>query len=161
MMREIRGLSLTRPWPFAFHHGKRIENRSWRPPGRLIDCYIALHAAKSWDEDDREFIAKALNLSVPDNQSSPHSQIFAVCRWRGVVILPTPTTKEDGLIATGRQTPDEQDKWFFGPYGWLLEDYVELPEPVECKGAQGLWNLPEDVKVIVREQYQKAERKVA
>jgi hypothetical protein len=156
MKGEIRGLSLTRPWPFAFHHGKRIENRSWRPSGRLIDCYIALHAAKSWSEDDREFIQEALRLPVPDRKASPDSQIFAVARWRGGIVLSTPLTNESGLRPTGSILPPEQDKWFFGPYGWLFEDYVELPEPVQCIGARGLWILPEDVKALVREKYQKA-----
>ena len=74
----IRGLSLTRPWPFAFVNGpeplqKRVENRSWKPPQFIIGNYLALHAAKSWAEDGREFIADVLGMDVPDNSNSPHS----------------------------------------------------------------------------------------
>lgn len=151
----IRGLSLTRPWPFAFKHGKRVENRSWRPSEKLIGCYIALHSAKSWSEDDREFIADKTGLYVPNRQECAHSVIFAVCRWRGVIILPTPETSEPGLYATGKEMPEDQSKWFFGPYGWLLSEYVELAEPIPCVGTTGLWTFDAkpDVLAAVRAGY--------
>ena len=151
---QIRGLSLTRPWPFAFHHGKRVENRSWRPPGKLVGCYIALHAAKSFSEEDREFIAMVTGLDVPPKSDCPHSEIFAVARWNGVIILPEPETDEEGLIPTGQGLADNQSQWFFGPYGWLLEEYVQLPEPVKATGARGLWDIKPDVLVEVRKQFQ-------
>jgi hypothetical protein len=133
--RKILGLSLTRPWPFAFTHGpelarKRVENRSWPPPPFMVGQYLALHAAQSWSEDDREWIEWATGLTVPGKADSPHSQIFAVCRLAGFV------TDADDV----RLVPDQR-KWFFGPYGWLLDEFVELVEPVPCKGAQKLWNF--------------------
>lgn len=135
----IRGLSITRPWPFAFVNGpealqKRVENRSWRPPivARRESCYVALHAAQSWDEGDREFIQELLGIPVPGNKESPHSQIFAVCRLNGWV-----TTADDARLTDG------QRRWFFGEYGWLIRDFVKLVEPVPCKGSQGLWTFDE------------------
>jgi hypothetical protein len=86
-MAMIRGLSLTRPWPFAFGQvpvPKRVENRGWKPKD-WVGHYIALHAAKSWDEEDREFIAEKTGLHVPSDKEPPHSQIFAVCRYFGCV----------------------------------------------------------------------------
>ena len=150
----IRGLSLTRPWPFAFKHGKRVENRSWRPSGTLKGCWIALHAAKSWSEDDREYITNATGLYVPTKKECPDSQIFALARWDGEIILPTPETEEPDLIPGGWPLPEDQEKWFFGPFGWLLKDYFELPEPVGCDGALSLWKLPTPVLDEVRRQYQ-------
>ncbi len=155
-MNLIRGLSLTRPWPFAFKHGKRVENRSWRPGGNLIGCYIALHAAQSFSEDDREFISVVTGLDVPKKADCPHSQIFAIARWNGVIILPDPKTSEENLFPTGVKLGEDQQQWFFGPYGWMLEDYVELPTPVECVGARSLWNLKPEVLSAVREQYRLA-----
>lgn len=157
-MSQIYGLSLSRPWPFAFKHGKRVENRSWRPAGRYKGAYIALHAAKSYDSEGRDYIAEATGLDVPTNKECPHSVIFAVCRWNGVIILPTPETHERGLIDTGTELASDQEKWFFGPYGWLLENYVELPEPVPCVGARGLWGFGDKPYELaaVREQWQRA-----
>lgn len=83
-------------------------------------------------------------LVVPSKSDCPHSEIFAVARWNGLIILPA-----------GQGLADGQNQWFFGPYGWLLEEYVELPEPVKATGAQGLWNLKPDVLAAVREQYRK------
>lgn len=149
-MTEIRGLSLTRPWPFAFIRGpvqmqKRVENRDWKPPASLIGCRLALHSAKSWDESARGFIGEVLGATVPDRKAYPHSRIFAVCTLTGYV------TSE-----TAASLRREQQGWYFGPYGWLLSDLVELAESVECKGALGLWRLPTNVLVEVREQYQRA-----
>lgn len=135
-MKTIRGLSLTRPWPFAFLHAgaetepKLIENRSWPPPPFIVGGYLALHAAKSWDEGDREWIEHMTGLSVPRNRDSPHSQIFAVCRVAGYA--------ENSLDV---RVPVNQRMWFFGPYGWLLDEFVELVEPVPCVGAQKLWTF--------------------
>jgi hypothetical protein len=134
---EIRGLSLTRPWPFSFVNGpalsqKRTENRSWPPPKHLIGHFIALHAAQSWDEADREWIASTMGVYVPSNRESPHSQIFAVCMLAGFI-----EHDQDFRLS------EFQRKWFFGPYGWLLdtETFVALKNPVPCKGGQGLWTF--------------------
>lgn len=140
----IRGLSLTRPWPFAFVNGpepeqKRVENRSWRPPAHLIGCYLALHAAKSWDEGGRYFISRALGVQVPGNAENPHSQIFAVCRLSDYVM-----TEDDARLSP------EQRKWFLGPFVFLLTDFVKLVEPVPCIGAQGLWTFDQRQDELVQ-----------
>jgi hypothetical protein len=148
-MKIIRGLSLTRPWPFAFvaksdHvEPKRVENRSWPPPF-IVGHYLALHAAQGFSEADREFIADATGLYVPDRRESPHSEIFAVCRVEGCV-----TTITDDRMPAG------QRPWFFGAFGWFLTDFVKLVEPVKCKGGQRLWLLESRPGVLaaVRESY--------
>ena len=131
----VRGLSLTRPWPWAFVNGprpKRIENRSWKPPRSIMATHhIALHAAKSWDEDDRKFIEDATGIHVPPRDEHLHSAIFAVCR--------IPTYVDGSNAAT--MLEESQMFWFFGPYGWIVEDFVPLVAPVACKGAQGLWGF--------------------
>lgn len=125
-LQYIRGLSLTRPWPWAFVNGpvlKRIENRSWNcPAGIQRRLQIALHAAKSWDEQDREFISKVTGLDCPPKSDHPDSVIFAVCR------VERTATQLLGVL------PAEQRVWFFGPYGWILSHFVKLVEPVSCKG---------------------------
>jgi len=137
-MSTIRGLSLTRPWPWAFVNStpdvqpKRIENRSWPPPRFIIGNYIALHAAKSWSEDDRDWLAHMTGLTIPRKFNSPHSEIFAVCRVVGFV-----TSSFDERVSV------DQRMWFFGEFGWLLEEFVELVEPVPCTGGLGLWKFDE------------------
>lgn len=131
---KVRGLSLTRPWPWAFVNGpfpKRIENRSWKPPHSIISTHhIALHAAQSWDEHDRDVIEFITGIYVPPKSEHLHSAIFAVCRISDVV-----EEDETRIIDPGQQ------RWFFGPNGWIVEDFVALIAPVACKGAQGLWGF--------------------
>jgi hypothetical protein len=143
---EIRGLTLTRPWPFAISEGgKRIENRDWAPPKSLIGHYLALHSGKGWSEEDREWIANLTGLYVPNREESPYSVIFAVCMLGGYII-----TDRDHRFKEG------QRKWFFGPYGWLLEDMVLLKTPVPCRGMQKLWMIPPEVLEQLREEYKKS-----
>lgn len=135
LLPHVRGLSLTRPWPWAFLNGpfpKRIENRSWKPSHSVMAIYhVALHAAKSWDEDDREFIEDATGIAVPPRDQHVHSAIFAVCR------IPRYVDENDAYTTL----EEAQQFWFFGPFGWVISDFVSLIAPVPCKGALGLWSF--------------------
>lgn len=37
------------------------------------------------------------------------------------------------------------DKWFFGPIGWVLEDVQKLEEPIPCRGMLDLWDVPQEI----------------
>lgn len=39
-----------------------------------------------------------------------------------------------------------------GPTAWVLRDVRRLPEPVPCRGMQGLWGVPPDVAAAVMRQ---------
>jgi hypothetical protein len=39
-----------------------------------------------------------------------------------------------------------------GVWHWMIANPQPLPEPVPCKGALGLWRLPEDIEKAVRAQ---------
>lgn len=47
---------------------------------------------------------------------------------------------------------DEQERWFFGPIGYVLRDVIALPIPVPLRGWQGFWKLPHDVTAQIEEQ---------
>lgn len=32
------------------------------------------------------------------------------------------------------------------PYGFVLSKIVKLPDPIPCKGAQGLWSVPLEIE---------------
>jgi hypothetical protein len=36
--------------------------------------------------------------------------------------------------------------WFFGDYGFVLKDPIALPEPIECKGALGFWDVSSEME---------------
>lgn len=44
-----------------------------------------------------------------------------------------------------------------GPYCLVFENIRRFREPIPCKGAQGLWNLPAEMQERVKEQLENAE----
>lgn len=46
---------------------------------------------------------------------------------------------------TARPLTDHERRWWFGGFALVLDDVVELKEPIPCKGALGLWPVPEHV----------------
>jgi hypothetical protein len=121
----IRALTLHRPWAWAIaHNTKRVENRTWEPPKALVGQLLAIHAGQRWDADAAEWIdlcCMAAKGEVPPKDKHP-TGIVAVARLSHVAL--------DG------------GAWFVGPVGWVLDDVVALPEPIDCKGKQGLWTPP-------------------
>lgn len=145
------GLSLAGPWSYAFlKGGKLVENRTWRPPAYMKGIWIALHASKSYDESDQAFIAEVMNIrvnDVPTRRDYQHSVVFGVAQWNGVIIKDDPKEERE-LMSTGMPMPADQERWFFGPYGWLLENFTPLPTPVPTMGALGLWRFHEKPQIL-------------
>jgi hypothetical protein len=149
----MRGLTLTRPWPWAILElppelAKRIENRPTRFPQHLLNTEIALHAGKTYDEDAFYSIREIAHVCPPSNPDCP-TGIVGVCRVVGWMRKDTPQQLR-GML--GPRVPAGQDRWFFGPCGWLLEDVRKLAHPIPCRGMQGLWPVPEAVEQEIRRQ---------
>lgn len=150
----MMALTLKHPWPFAIARlGKRVENRGWKPANELVGRVIALHGGKHVDasskpQQERAELARAwgwilgcgLGAGVePTLENLILEGIFAVARYGGAVHM----RSDDPLT---------RDPWFEGVYGWKLEDLVVLPEPIPCRGAQGLWRVPPDVRKEISRQ---------
>lgn len=123
----MKAFTLWRPWPWAFiYAGKPLENRTWHLPRSLLGQRVALHAGKTFSADAAAWIEDTFGLSVPPQSDHP-TGIVATAVYRG-------TAAEHGL---------ENDPWYCGPVGWVFGGIRGLPEPVACRGAQGLWTVPE------------------
>lgn len=145
----MKALTLWRPWPAAIIHStKRVENRTWVPPPWLLGKDFALHAGKTVDKDTVEdLISAAMNMDPvgvnPDLLPGP-TGIVAVVRLAGYVAEANGRRVRMGIDeALARQIVESP--WYGGPAGWVLDNIRPLFEPVECKGAQGLWNVPPDI----------------
>jgi hypothetical protein len=124
----MKSITLQRPWPFAITHlGKRIENRSWAPWPALIGTRIAIHAGKTLDASGAEWMQE---------EGLAPAQWPAEAAVQGAIVC---TAVIAGVVR------DSDDPWFFGPFGWLLQDVQALAMPVECRGMQGIWNVPPHV----------------
>lgn len=135
----MRALTLYQPWSWSICRGpKRIENRKWRPPISAIHTWIAIHAGKRYDTGDAFELIR--ELAIPP---SPSAAVRGAIE--GVAFLAD-------VITDINELPEDQQRWFCGPIGWVLGDVFALPEPVPCRGSLGLWRVPDDVEDAVRAQ---------
>jgi activating signal cointegrator 1 len=162
---QIRGLSLTQPWASLVALGaKKIETRSW---STLYRGMVAIHASKGFPGWAKEYcwetpFLKHLNKNGNGGYSAicklieelPRGKIVAVGRIENC--LPTTT---GSLISIHDQQPVKgTDEYAFGDYSagrymWLLSNIIALPEPVDCRGALSLWEVPLEVENQIKQQY--------
>ena len=138
----MQALTLRHPWPWAIVAlGKRIENRKWSAamaPG----TWYAIHGGKVPTGDDlydvleqaRELVLR-LRYMLP-RDANP--KLRDAC-LTGIV----------ALAQHGGYVRESDDPWFEGPVGWVIADLIVLDEPIPCRGAQGLWNVPEEIAAIL------------
>lgn len=154
----MKALTLHQPWAWCFTHaGKRLENRDWKPYGIRPGDYVALHAGKGWDPWGFEVVERAdhdlawaasmgLVGEVPAGKSGfTFGAVVAVVRYLKTVSGP-PTNSQS------------QRFWWAGSYGWVFDEVHVLPDPVECRGYQKLWDLRPGAEAEVRQQMIRAER---
>lgn len=119
---DVRALTVRQPYAWAIiHAGKTPENRSWDTKfrGRLY-----IHAGLAVDKRAlAEAHAEGDNPDCVTGAIIGHVEVVGTHDCRG-----------------------ECTEWAFpGSWHWELANPVALPEPVPCKGALGLWRVPEDV----------------
>lgn len=141
----MKALTLWQPWAWWVASGQKpIENRPWKPPAKSINDIIAIHAGATFDKDAADFLDRAGKASsVDDSGARIHGAILGFAR---VV----------GYVEKGQLQPDPalRSFWFFGPFGWKLEDITQLATPVPCKGALGLWQIQEITASTIERQLQ-------
>lgn len=135
----MKALSIKQPWAWAIlHAGKDVENRDWPTLGR---GRIALHASAGMTRSEYlEFLevygriveSGAVDVTVPDSADLERGAIIATFNLVGCVkYSPSP--------------------WFFGKYGFVLEDVTPLPEPIPCSGKLGFWEVPTGIVEQINE----------
>lgn len=130
-------LTLRQPWANAVCYlGKRIENRSWKPPTSAVGQPLAIHAGKGWDEGGAEWIWENCGVRYI-HHDMPKGCIVAVAKLDSVIVV-------DGLMSAAER------KWFKGPIGWRLRHVNVLAEPVPCNGKQKLWTFDDVWRTATR-----------
>jgi hypothetical protein len=135
----LYALTIRQPWANCIVHGdKRIENRTWPPPNPVVGEPLAIHAGMVLDDDPAttHFVYDVMQMPFWDESELVRGAIIGVARLVEVL-----------------QASD--DRWFSGPYGWVLEDVLPI-EPVVCRGRPGVWTVPTAVLATVREHYHTA-----
>lgn len=151
----MKALTLWRPWAAAIcRYGKRVENRTWTPPASVVGRDVAIHAGKREDRGGLDFINRTLaNRGVSTRADFGPEGIVAVVRVAGWLRhRGHPSRDEFEMIAQqhGINLAEVvRSPWWFGPVGWVLADVRVLATAVPCRGAQGLWTVPDDVAAAV------------
>lgn len=149
-MGEMRALTIKPPWSHAIAHGsKRIENRGWPAPAWVIGRRIAIHAGKSFDWDADFPPGLRVQWAAPED-----------CALGAVVAVATldGCHHPDHCRSHSDENPDRPRGSLCSPWAmhagfhWTLAAVRPLPEPIPCRGALGLWRLPDDVESAVRAQ---------
>lgn len=146
-------LSIWQPWIYSILRlGKRIENRSYPVPHGYTGR-VWLHSCMT-RKDVAEF--EAIFRKRLGNQEfcvgEPHEDknilIFdefdsaatfgAILGFADIIGCVNGSEGMNGYLnANPNQCRDNIEKWFVGPYGWILGNVNELVEPVMWKGTQG------------------------
>lgn len=156
-------LTIRQPWEWAIEHGKPVENRSWKMSYRGP---LWLHAGSRsrWDRDGEhsQLVRRAWNAWVrmrPDAAEllggpvrNCHLIRFGVVSALAYVTGCHHASDCAGSVAAFRGA-HLCDQWAaYGQFHIELRCVRPLPEPVPCRGALGLWRLPEDVEKAARAQ---------
>lgn len=153
----MKALSGRQPWWWAIlHAGKRIENRKWNTHYRGP---ILLHAAKGCtDQEMREALEWMTDVGVVPRSvwaegpilDMPRGGIVGRARivdvippWRAPLLEVATSTAIEKMYAD--RYPGVDPRWHMHEqYGFVLADVEPLPF-VPCRGALGLFDLPEDI----------------
>lgn len=159
-MGELRALTVRPPWAQAIAFGgKAVENRTWPTAYRSL---VAIHAGRSIDWAASPAAWRAAGVGEYRRGMDRHpwrplgsGTIIAVatladCHDSVECMLPAASATRG---ATGCSPWAARGQWH-----WELADIQPLAEHVQCKGALGLWRLPEDAEKAVREQLEEAGR---
>lgn len=134
----MKAISIRAPWWwFILHGGKDIENRDW--PTRFRGT-IYIHASKFWKLDEvADDTAYGVELRHQHDIELPREAEITYRQMRdlgGHIV---------GKVDIMDCVSKSNSPWFFGEYGFVLANPIALVEPVVCKGALGLFDVPEEV----------------
>lgn len=148
---RLPALTLWRPWPWAIMRGQKdVENRNWAPPKSLLGRYLAIHAGKRFDRSAVDFASRAAGVPCPSDESDHPLGVIGIVRVLGWVHRTghwhlACREDETGELVESRAHRALSSSWFFGDYGWMLGDPIEIESPIPCNGRQGLWSLEQEV----------------
>ena len=137
----MRAISLWQPWATAIALGvKRVETRHWSTnyTGRL-----AIHAAKRYDKEqsffaETERAAGRLPARIPLGAIVATATLMGCRRTEDVVHQLSSIEQIYGDYEPGR-------------FAWFLSDIVALDEPIPYKGAQGFFNIPDELVMMTQD----------
>lgn len=140
----MRALSIRQPWAYSIVHGtKRIENRGWNTRYRGL---FLIHAAKGLTRDELEGWAdliRAENMSWPGLRGR---QWFESDFDRGGIVG---IARLVHVIRAEAEVSADQRPWFFGPFGFVLDDVRPIEPMIPCPGRLGFFPIAAELEPLV------------
>lgn len=131
---------------------KPVENRKWRPSSKFVGGDVAIHASAKYDVEGAAWILEhfADDPVVMDLVRGQHIQsaILGVVRLAGYMHEGEFYFRSfEGDVRTFSTHELMHSKWFFGKFGYVLDDVRTLPDPViGVKGSLNFWVIPTDIE---------------
>lgn len=128
----LKAMTIRQPFAWLVTAGvKSIENRGRTSRHRGL---IAIHASKAMPQATYQAACKLFGHGIDP-----------ALMHRGAII---------GVAELVRVVEQSRSRWFFGPYGYVLENPVEI-EPIACIGQLGIWTVPPRIAAIVHSRISK------
>lgn len=143
----LRALTLWPEWAWAIHAlDKRVENRSWRIPRGWVAIHAGAHlGGRPGVPALLEAMRALATMSLRAGWQVSEREGFALHKRGRAVCVPTVATWTtrailglahfDGTLPRGGWSVP-------GAMANHIDDYIPLPDPLPCGGAQGLWSVP-------------------
>ena len=132
----MKCFSVKQPWAYLLLNGlKDVENRSRPLPDSMVGQRVLVHTGK---QRDRDVVRWTEDFGLP-----PATALVLTSNK-------LPTGALVGELTLTSCVEDSDSPWFFGPYGWLVQDPYVYPEPIPYKGQLGFFDVPDDVLVAAR-----------
>jgi activating signal cointegrator 1 len=134
----MRVIALHQPWAELITKGlKHYETRHW---GTNYRGKIAIHAGKKeMDFQAREIYTKICHTGSQLTQFDriAYGSIVAIADLANIYLI-------DKSLSV---SPIERlaGNWEYGRFAWHLVNVIALPNPIPCRGQQGLKPLPVDL----------------
>jgi hypothetical protein len=125
----VKALSVRQPWVFGiFHLGKDIENRDWstKVRGRIL-----IHASQTMTIEDRCAFRSAHGRVFNSSGECNFSELP-----RGCIV---------GSVEIADCVRISASPWFYGPYGFVLENPIIFKKPVPFKARLKFFDVADDV----------------
>ena len=115
-------MSITQPWAWLIAHGyKDVENRKWSTDYRGP---LLIHASRGWNQVGFEFIIEQMDEWVPEKEK----HVF------GALV---------GIVDLIDCVDQHESKWFFGPWGFVLEKARWFEKSIVYPGQLKFFHVPD------------------
>jgi hypothetical protein len=170
----VKALTLHHPWAFAILHlGKDIENRDWTPDvcrlnglDKLLGETIAIHGGRplkfgnnrEWFALEDQVDGLVWEIAGADEVIWTRFQAWTAQLGRRPLFTDFITPGVVAIATLTHAGHGSRSPWAVpGSLHLMLSDVLPLAEPVQCRGAQGFWDLTDRDEAAVMEQVRLAE----